>query len=98
MIDMHCAAGLGRVPTLCVSNGIVQVAKEAQKRGMDCCCEWDQQKEPVVNGKVNLAYVARNLLLKGAAARSTFGQVGDQFIFLKAFAAAAAKQYGQGGA
>jgi hypothetical protein len=98
MVNMHCGGGLGRAPTLCVANAIEQVARKAQEMGADCCCDWDQQTERVVDGKVNLAYVARNLILKGLATRSTFLQVAAQFEFFKNFTPMVAQKYGRGSA
>ncbi|MDR2341183.1 MAG: hypothetical protein LBD72_02545 [Puniceicoccales bacterium] len=93
VVDMHCAGGLGRAPTLCVCNAITRVARVARENGLSCCCNWARQTERVVDGQVNLAYVARNMVLKGAATRSTFGQVGDQFKSYKSYADAVANEY-----
>ncbi|MDR0727649.1 MAG: hypothetical protein LBF26_02020 [Puniceicoccales bacterium] len=93
VVNMHCAGGLGRAPTLCVCNAITRTAQAAQEKGLACCCDWDRQTERVVDGKVNLAYVVRNVTLKGAATRSTFGQSGVQFESFKSFAEAAANEY-----
>jgi protein tyrosine phosphatase len=92
-VTIHCNGGLGRAPTMMYSNAIERIAKEAKAQGMGCCCNWDNQTQPMVDGKVNLAYVMRNMLLTGHAIRSTCGQSKAQFEFYKTFTEEMAARY-----
>jgi hypothetical protein len=82
----HCNGGLGRAPTHMYMDTIEKVARRAAESGHVCVCDWKQQKLPEVDGKVNLAYVARNMVLTGHAARNVCGQSTGQFKQIKQFA------------
>lgn len=81
----HCNGGMGRGPTQMYMDAIQRVARQAQAKGFGCVCDWDKQKLPLVDGKINLAYVARNMVLTGHAARNVCGQSTSQFLQLKQF-------------
>jgi hypothetical protein len=89
----HCNGGLGRAPTMMYANSVEHVAREANARGMGCCCDWDNQTSPTVGDRVNLAFVMRNMMLTGHAIRSTCGQSAEQFEFYKDFTEKMAEKY-----
>jgi hypothetical protein len=92
-VTIHCNGGLGRAPTMMYANAVERAAQKANAQGLGCCCDWIHQTSPMANGKVNLAYVMRNMMLTGHAIRSTCGQSAEQFKFYKAFTEEMAKRY-----
>jgi hypothetical protein len=94
-VTIHCNGGLGRAPTMMYCNSIERVAQEANAQGFGCCCDWENQKQPMVGEKVNLAYAMRNMLLLGHAIRSTCGQNDVQFKSYKTFSEKMAEKYAQ---
>ncbi|MDR0727467.1 MAG: hypothetical protein LBF26_01040 [Puniceicoccales bacterium] len=93
-VTIHCNGGVGRAPTMMYCNSVERAAIEANKRGLGCCCDWNNQTQPMSGGKVNLAYVMRNMLLTGHAIRSTCGQSEAQFKLYKTFTEEMATKYG----
>lgn len=89
----HCNGGMGRGPTQMYMDAIERVARRAHGEGRGCVCDWDQQKLPEVGGKINLAYVARNMLLAGHHARNVCGQSTGQFLQIKQFTEDMARAY-----
>jgi hypothetical protein len=75
----HCAAGMGRSPSLIVYHAIDAAATAEEKAGGFCCCDFNRQKEERIDGALNLAYVARNIVLVGTSSRSAFGWGPKQF-------------------
>jgi hypothetical protein len=92
-VTIHCNGGLGRAPTMMYANAVERIAKKANARRLGCCCDWANQKSPMVGREVNLAYVMRNMLLTGHAIRSTCGQSEGQFKFYKTFPEKIAQEY-----
>jgi hypothetical protein len=60
-------------------NAVEYVARKAKEQGVESCCDWDNQKSYLVDEKLNLIYIMRNMLLVGHAIRSTCGQSEAQF-------------------
>jgi hypothetical protein len=94
----HCNGGMGRGPTHMFLDSVERVAHQAHKEGHGCVCDWGQQKSPLVDGKINLAYVARNMALKGNAARHVCGQSTSQFQQVERFTEDIARKYAQAAA
>jgi uncharacterized protein YjbI with pentapeptide repeats len=89
----HCNGGMGRGPTQMYLDSVERVATHANATGRGCICDWHQQKLPLVDGKINLAYAARNMVLTGHAARNVCGQSTSQFLQIEKFTEAMAVKY-----
>jgi hypothetical protein len=92
-VVMHCNGGLGRAPSLMYDNAVERVAQQANAMGLGCCCDLKHQNYPMVDQKINLAYVLRNMMLTGHDRRSTCGQSAEQFKSYVSFAQAMAVKY-----
>ncbi|MDR1456481.1 MAG: hypothetical protein LBI34_00240 [Puniceicoccales bacterium] len=92
----HCNGGLGRGPTHMYMDTIERAAKAAREMGQECICDWANQKLPVIDGKINLAYVTRNMVLSGHAVRNVCGQSTGQFLQLEKFTEDIAIAYNEG--
>ena len=75
----HCNGGLGRGPSFMVAYKLNEAVKYAKENKLEIVANWDKQSELIVDGKLNLAAVYRNLMIRGTYARSTFVQSVDQF-------------------
>lgn len=98
-VAAHCNGGLGRAPTLLCCRAVWDAARRAHERGVPRLCDWRLQRDAHVAKRVrepgtgarravagiNLAHVARNALLRGFYARSTFVQSEVQYLFIKSF-------------
>jgi hypothetical protein len=83
----HCNGGLGRAPMVLAARALWNVAKMAEKAGMECTFEPDRQDEWVPDGnRVNMAAVLKRTLIRGCVARSTFMQAPEQMKAMEALA------------
>ncbi len=78
-IVMHSSGGLGRAPSMTTAYSLWSAAKMAREKGIEVTCDWKNQAQLQVDGKLNLACVLRDTIINGTYARSTFIQSAEQF-------------------
>jgi hypothetical protein len=81
----HCNGGLGRSSSLLVSRLLWKAVKAAASSGIGLVWAQDKQTQKMVDNKLNLAAVFRNIFINGYFARSTFCQSPEQIWQLAAF-------------
>jgi hypothetical protein len=71
----HCNAGQGRSPSMLCYTSLTKIAMLAAKNNIPLCFHNDakSQRKMIVDGKLNMSYVFRQILLNGSAVRSIFG-------------------------
>ncbi|MDR2030328.1 MAG: hypothetical protein LBP65_02585 [Puniceicoccales bacterium] len=82
----HCTSGVGRSASLINFLALATAAGAARERGCCVCCDFSRQYLPQLQGKLNLAYVLRNVLLGAVCARGAFGWDIRQFTSYRAHA------------
>ncbi|MDR1438218.1 MAG: hypothetical protein LBI69_04140 [Puniceicoccales bacterium] len=81
----HCNAGMGRSATMLCAYQMYRICQEAKKDNIEITYDVAQQKSCVSNGKLNLMWVLRNLILSGRISRQVFIQTKEQFYCLDLF-------------
>ncbi|MDR2738157.1 MAG: DUF3638 domain-containing protein [Puniceicoccales bacterium] len=89
----HCHGGLGRSPSLLVARLLWKAMKAAIVNDIGVAWDKDHQNDKIVDGKLNLAAVLKNIFIEGYWSRSTFCQSDDQITGLVAFAEYIANAY-----
>ncbi|MDR0428553.1 MAG: hypothetical protein LBG86_00770 [Puniceicoccales bacterium] len=81
----HCNAGVGRSATMLCAYNLYGAMKNAKIAGRGVIYDMKNQRTLEINGKVNLAYVARGLMFTGRESRSAFIQGMNQFQCIENF-------------
>jgi hypothetical protein len=90
----HCNAGMGRSATLLCAYQLYELCVRAKNSGVQITCDFNNQKFPDVDGKFNLAWAVRNLIISGRLSRQVFIQTSAQFKCLWQFTEHLAKEFG----
>ncbi|MDR1437531.1 MAG: hypothetical protein LBI69_00555 [Puniceicoccales bacterium] len=82
----HCNGGMGRSATMLCAYQLNCIYEKALEQNIEVTYDIDSQTSPQIDGKLNLAWAMRNLILNGRMARQVFVQSPDQFTCLATFA------------